>query len=117
MYTWVASKVPTLLIGSLLNASSVSSIANQLRMQLNTNITVIPCGEQWNDVRESGNSLRPCIEDYLGAGAILSNLYGTKSPESEVCIGAYQSVKQKINESIWECESGRELRRRGFEED
>lgn len=117
MCTWVASKVPALLIGSLLNGSSVSSIANQLRLQLNTNITVVPCGEQWNDVRESENSLRPCIEDYLGAGAILSNLNGTKSPESEVCIGAFQSAKQKINEIIWECESGRELRNRGYEKD
>ncbi|MEO4052933.1 2-phosphosulfolactate phosphatase [Solibacillus sp. CAU 1738] len=117
MCTWAVSKVPALLIGSLLNASSVSSVVNQLRMQLNANITVVPCGEQWNDVRENENSLRPSIEDYLGAGAILSKLDGEKSPESDVCIGAFQHAKQKISEIIWECESGRELRNRGYEED
>lgn len=43
--TWIASKVPALLIGSLLNASSVAAAANQLSLLMNANITVIPCGE------------------------------------------------------------------------
>jgi 2-phosphosulfolactate phosphatase len=115
--TWIASKVPALLIGSLLNASSVSSVANQLRLQSNANITVVPCGEQWNDVREHENSLRPSIEDYLGAGAVLSYLEGEKSPEAEVCMGAFQNAKEKITELIWDCGSGRELRQKGFEDD
>lgn len=115
--TWIASKVPALLIGSLLNASSVSSVANKLRLQSKANITVVPCGEQWNSVREHENSLRPSIEDYLGAGAVLSYLEGEKSPEAEVCIGAFQNAKEKITELIWECGSGRELRQKGFEED
>jgi 2-phosphosulfolactate phosphatase len=115
--TWVASKVPALLIGSLLNASSAAAAANQLRWQTNANITVVPCGEQWSDVEEYEERLRPSIEDYLGAGAILSNVKGEKSPEAEVCIGAYQSAKQKIKELIWDSGSGRELRARGFEED
>ena len=115
--TWVASKVPALLIGSLLNASSVAAVADQLRRQTKANITVVPCGEQWTDVREYEYTLRPSIEDYLGAGAILSYLEGTKSPEVEVCIGAFLHTKQKINELIWECGSGRELRERGFEAD
>ncbi|MEH7107483.1 2-phosphosulfolactate phosphatase, partial [Bacillus sp. JJ1764] len=115
--TWIASKVPALLIGSLLNASSVSSIANQLRVKSNSNITVVPCGEQWNNVKNYDNSLRPSIEDYLGAGVILSYLDGDKSPEAEVCIGAFQHAKEKINELIWECGSGRELRQKGFEDD
>ncbi|MGD6871858.1 2-phosphosulfolactate phosphatase [Sutcliffiella horikoshii] len=115
--TWVASKVPALLIGSLLNASSVASVANQLRLQTKANITVVPCGEQWSDIREYEDTLRPSIEDYLGAGAILSYLEGEKSPEVEVCIGAFLNTKQKINELIWECGSGRELRERGFEAD
>lgn len=115
--TWVATKVPALLIGALLNASSVASVANRLRLQSKSNITVVPCGEQWNDVKEHENSLRPSIEDYLGAGAILSYLEGEKSPEVEVCIGAFQNVKHKIKEIIWECGSGRELRIKGFEKD
>lgn len=115
--TWIASEVPALLIGSLLNASSVSAVANRLRLQSQANITVVPCGERWDDVRENENSLRPSIEDYLGAGAILSYLDGEKSPEAEVCMGAFQNAKGKINELIWECGSGRELRQKGFAED
>ena len=115
--TWIASKVPALLIGSLLNASSVSSVANQLSLQSNANITVVPCGEQWNEVREYENCLRPSIEDYLGAGAILSYLNGDKSPEAKVCIGAFQTAKQNLSELIWECGSGQELRQKGFEDD
>ncbi|MFO1446144.1 2-phosphosulfolactate phosphatase [Bacillus sp. Bva_UNVM-123] len=115
--TWIAAKVPALLIGSFLNASSIASYVNQLRLKMKVNITVVPCGEQWSDVREYEDILRPSIEDYLGAGAILSNLEGEKSPEVEVCIGAFQSAKQKLNEFIWDCGSGRELRERGFEDD
>ncbi|TQR21596.1 2-phosphosulfolactate phosphatase [Psychrobacillus vulpis] len=115
--TWIASKVPALLIGSLLNASSVAVVANKLRLQTNANITVVPCGEQWSHGLEFEDNLRPSMEDYLGAGAILSNLEGDKSPEAEVCIGAFHYSKNKINELIWDCGSGRELRERGFETD
>lgn len=115
--TWIASKVPALLIGSFLNASSVASVANKLRLQTNANITIIPCGEQWNDVMENDDTLRPSMEDYLGAGAILSCLDGKKSPEAEVCIGAFLNGKLKLNELIWECGSGRELRQRGYGDD
>ncbi|WP_100012034.1 2-phosphosulfolactate phosphatase [Lentibacillus sediminis] len=115
--TWIASKVPALLIGGLLNASSVASLANQLRSQVKANITVVPCGEQWVGVNKNEDSLRPSIEDYLGAGAILSELKGDKSPEAEVCIGAFEYGRHKIGELVWESGSGRELRERGFEAD
>src|SRR5690554_6131488 len=65
--TWIASKVPALLIGSLLNASAVASIAEKIRLKTNTNITVIPCGEQWDDIKEYDDTLRPAVEDYLGS--------------------------------------------------
>ncbi|MFP7299227.1 2-phosphosulfolactate phosphatase [Neobacillus niacini] len=115
--TWIASKVPALLIGSLLNAASVAEVCNQLRLQKNASITVIPCGELWSDGKEEEDTLRPAIEDYLGAGAILSYLEGEKSPEAEVCIGAFQQAKPKLTQFIWDCGSGRELREKGFEAD
>jgi 2-phosphosulfolactate phosphatase len=115
--TWIASKVPALLIGSLLNASSVAAAANQLSLHNNANITVIPCGELWSNGVEEEDSLRPAIEDYLGAGAILSYLEGEKSPEAEVCSGAFLYSKTNLERLIWDCGSGRELRERGFEAD
>jgi 2-phosphosulfolactate phosphatase len=115
--TWIASKVPALLIGSLLNASSVAAVANQLRLQKNASITVIPCGEMWSNGKEEEDTIRPAIEDYLGAGAILSYLEGDKSPEAEVCMGAFYHAESKLDELIWDCGSGRELRERGFGDD
>jgi 2-phosphosulfolactate phosphatase len=115
--TWIAAEVPALLIGSLLNAASVASTANQISYITKANITVIPCGEQWSDGRENEDSLRPAMEDYLGAGAILSNLEGSKSPEAEVCMAAFQNSEGKLEDWLWECGSGRELREKGFEAD
>jgi len=115
--TWIASNVPALLIGCPLNASATANKANLLKNKLGTNITVVPCGEKWLDALENENELRPSIEDYLGAGIILSKLTGSKSPEAEVCIGAYEYSKDKISELIWDSASGRELRERGYEQD
>ncbi|MED1205311.1 2-phosphosulfolactate phosphatase [Heyndrickxia acidicola] len=115
--TWIASEVPALFIGSLLNASSAAAAANRFQAQTKANITVVPCGEQWSNRKEEEDALRPSIEDYLGAGAIVSMLDGEKSPEAEVCMGAFQSARQKIKELIWESGSGRELRAKGFGED
>ncbi|WP_053367505.1 2-phosphosulfolactate phosphatase [Bacillus sp. FJAT-27245] len=115
--TWIADKVPALLIGSLLNADAAAKAANKIREQIKADITIVPCGEQWNEPEENEDTLRPSVEDYLGAGAILSLLDGEKSPEAEVCIGAFQSAKDRLSEVIWDCGSGRELRTKGFEAD
>jgi 2-phosphosulfolactate phosphatase len=115
--TWIGSQVPALLIGCLLNASSVATIANRFQFETRANVTVIPCGEQWENVKNEENKLRPSIEDYLGSGAILSMLDGTKSPEAKVCINAFQNSEKILSELIWDCGSGRELRERGFEND
>lgn len=115
--TWIASRVPILLIGSLLNANAVAIAANQFSASLKANVSVIPCGEVWGDVEEFEDALRPAIEDYLGAGAILTHLQGSKSPDAEVCIGAFQHAKTNLDHLIMECASGMELRERGFAED
>ncbi|WP_139488007.1 2-phosphosulfolactate phosphatase [Brevibacillus dissolubilis] len=115
--TWIAQKVPALLIGSLLNASAVATVANRLQQETGATITVVPCGEKWDAPRDGENGLRPALEDYLGAGAILSKLDGSKSPEALVCIGAFQQAQANIAELLWECGSGRELREKGFGDD
>ncbi|WP_078596676.1 2-phosphosulfolactate phosphatase [Evansella clarkii] len=111
--TWVASDVPALLIGSLLNASSVAEAANRLRKELKKPVTVVACGERWAEVKEDEDALRPSVEDYLGAGAVLAKMEGGKSPEAEVCAAAFNSSADRLSELLWECGSGRELRERG----
>lgn len=115
--TWVASKVPALIVGSFINASSVASIAKQLSKKTQANITIVPCGEQWTEVRENEDTLRQSVEDYLGAGAIISYLDKKMSPEAAVCRAAFENSRSKLKEIIWECGSGRELRGKGFEAD
>ena len=61
--------------------------------------------------------LRVAIEDYLGAGAILSYLPQEKSPEARVCEGAFMHAQDQLETLLWDCGSGRELRAKGFEND
>ncbi|MFD1888234.1 2-phosphosulfolactate phosphatase [Paenibacillus wenxiniae] len=115
--TWIAADAQALLIGCTLNATAVAEAANRLRVTSGCAITVVPCGEKWPDAMENENTLRPSIEDALGAGMILSRLKGSISPEAEVCKGAYQYVKDSVQQLIWDSASGRELRERGHEQD
>lgn len=52
-------------------------------------VSVIACGERWPD-----GSLRPCVEDLLGAGSVIARLRGTRSPEAEMAASAWESASQ-----------------------
>lgn len=104
-------------IGCLLNTSAVASVVNKIQEDKNLNITVIASGERWSGSKDEPRDLRPSIEDYLGAGAILELLDGTKSPEAKVCISAYKNSKSELKELILDSGSGRELVQMGFLED
>lgn len=68
------------LAACLRNASAVARRAQELGQT----IGVIPGGERWGlDILNAGprefGPLRPCVEDYLGAGAVLAALEGKAS--------------------------------------
>ncbi|TMV44931.1 2-phosphosulfolactate phosphatase [Paenibacillus mesophilus] len=113
----IGAAASALLVGCLLNAGSVAKEANRLRRVSGACVTVVPCGEKWNDPIEGESLLRPSLEDYLGAGAILHALDGSRSPEAEVCAGAFRHAAPRIPELIWDCGSGRELRVKGYADD
>ena len=96
------------LCGCLRNASAVARTAQQLGRK----IAVIPAGEKWED-----GSLRPSFEDLVGAGAILTHLKGSQSPETLIAIAAYQHVQSSLLASMMQSVSGKELIELGFEED
>jgi 2-phosphosulfolactate phosphatase len=73
---------------------------------------VIPAGEHWPE-----RSLRPALEDLLGAGAIIAHLSGSLSPEGQAAADLYRAALQDLESRVRQCGSGRELIARGFERD
>jgi 2-phosphosulfolactate phosphatase len=75
-------------------------------------IAVIPAGERWPD-----GSLRPALEDWIGAGAVLSHLSGSFSPEAQAAIAAYRQAAHELQAVLATTGSGRELAEAGFAHD
>ena len=99
---------PTL-AGCLRNARSVGQAASKMGQD----VLIVPAGERWSD-----GTLRPAIEDLIGAGAIISHMdEGTLSPEAQIALSAYEMVKDKLYATLAESSSGRELIERGFGKD
>ncbi len=108
--SFAASHAPgrvAVLAGSLRNAAAVARAA--LLLAEGRAVGVIAAGERWPD-----GSLRPAIEDWLGAGAILDRLGSTCSAEAEVARDAYRAAGDGVARLIRLSVSGRELVDRGF---
>ncbi|KAB1149906.1 2-phosphosulfolactate phosphatase [Streptomyces luteolifulvus] len=78
-------------------------------------VAVIAAGEQWPD-----GGLRPALEDLLGAGAVISDLYaqgaGPLSAEAAAAKGSYEGTAD-IAGAVALSASGRRLAGGGFVED
>jgi len=99
---------PTILTACLRNSAAVAARARASGPR----IAVIPAGEQWRD-----GSLRPAIEDLIGAGAVLAELPGRLSPEAELAVAAFQRFRHNLHDVLARCISGQELVARGFARD
>ena len=93
--------------GCLRNCVAIAKYASGV----GASIALIPAGEKW-----SSGTLRPAIEDLIGAGAIINYLTGTKSPEAEVALSAFKAV-ECLSSTLFNCSSGKELQSRGFKQD
>lgn len=96
------------LAGCLRNAAAVAQRAQSFGRR----IGIVPAGERWPD-----GTLRPALEDWLGAGAILLHLDGTMSPEAYAAKMAFEMHRKNLATAMAECASGRELIERGWERD
>ncbi|MET7419193.1 2-phosphosulfolactate phosphatase [Dactylosporangium sp. NPDC005555] len=79
-----------------------------------TPIGVVAAGELWPD-----GTLRPCVEDLLGAAAVLDGLSMLGVPlsvEAAVSLAALAAVRN-VSAAVRRCVSGQELIQRGFTDD
>jgi 2-phosphosulfolactate phosphatase len=104
----LAARAAVTFTACLRNASAVAQAARQF----GSTFAVIPAGERWPD-----GSLRPSIEDWIGAGAVLSALPGRPSPEAQLAIAAFESLGKLCGPVLVGSSSGKELIGRGFRED
>jgi 2-phosphosulfolactate phosphatase len=107
--TLAAARTPSVVLaGSLRNARAVAHAAQRIGGSVN----VIPAGERWAD-----GSLRPALEDWLGAGAILASLPGARSPEADAAVTLFERYRTNLVAALEHCGSGRELEGRGHDRD
>ena len=112
----IAGDAPHVFAGALVNARAVAAAVSAAVNAGGLGVTLVACGERWPAASSEG-SLRFAIEDYLGAGAVLSHLDFDKSPEALVCERAFAASRDDLLELLLECGSGRELRAKGLEQD
>jgi 2-phosphosulfolactate phosphatase len=93
--------------GSLRNADAVAAAAQAAGER----IAVIPAGERWPD-----GSIRFALEDWLGAGAIISKLVGKKTVKAKAASNTFDGNFDLLS-VLRSGASGIELIERGFPED
>lgn len=112
----LARSSPRVLVAALINAEATARAILEALDSSVGEVTVVACGERWPDSSEDGE-LRFAIEDYLGAGAILSHLPLPKSPEALAAEGAFLHLRSKLDEVLLQSGSGIELCDKGHKAD
>ncbi|QCB94824.1 2-phosphosulfolactate phosphatase [Cellulomonas shaoxiangyii] len=104
-------------LGCLRNAAAVGrAAAEHLAADASHDVLVVPAGERWPD-----GSLRPALEDLLGAGAVVTALVGaagesTTSPEAAAAATLWRSAPDPVD-AVRRSTSGRELVDAGWGDD
>jgi 2-phosphosulfolactate phosphatase len=104
--------------GCLRNRSAVAEwLAPRLLADAGASVVLVAAGERW----ASDDSLRPALEDLLGAGALVSALgaagVGGWSPEASAAVYTFEAFQGSLSDVLRACGSGQELIGRGFGED
>lgn len=107
----LTGKTPTV-CACLRNARAV---ADWIRQQGYQQIQLVAAGERWPD-----DSLRPAIEDQLGAGAVINFLQADDvqlSAEAQWALSSFSQAVPQLQQVIQACQSGQELLHKGFPQD
>ncbi|HEX8847255.1 MAG TPA: 2-phosphosulfolactate phosphatase [Pyrinomonadaceae bacterium] len=102
-----AGSTPTL-AGCLRNCRAVAESA----LRKGRRVALAPAGERWED-----GTLRPCLEDLIGAGAIIRFLTGRLSPEAASALAVFEDARPTLFERLKRCGSGKEKLERNEEND
>lgn len=110
----VAVEGSAVALGCLRNARATAEWLGG-RLGAGQTVAVIAAGERWS----TDGSMRPALEDHLGAGAILARLRtlgwaGSSSPEAAAAAALFEACESDLARTLRECASGRELRAAGF---
>lgn len=116
----VANSGATVMLGALRNRAAVVGYLAGLGLEGRLRrITLVACAEQRS--ASSGahaGSMRPCLEDWLGAGAIAAGLEVrglTLSPDAQAAAVTFAAATPaRLGDWLRGCASGRELTERGF---
>ncbi len=100
--------IPTF-AGCIRNATALAGVLRQYA----TGISIIAAGELWKQQQ----TLRPAIEDLIGAGAVIHALEGTRSPEAETAAHVFEAFRDDLESVLCTSGSGKELIGRGFAAD
>ncbi len=103
-----AAGAMTTFAGCLRNAQAVAHAAQSRGKR----IGIVAVGE-----RTAAGTMRPAIEDWLGAGAIIHYLQGARSRQAARAERMFEQHADTINEILVRCRSGQELIGRGFPRD
>ena len=103
---------------SLRNRSAVAEwLASRLLADERASVVLVAAGERW----DADDSLRPALEDLLGAGAVISALGAAGvtdlSPEASAAAYTFEALQATLADALRACSSGQELIGRGFGDD
>lgn len=106
-----------MLLGCLRNAESVAAWLSA-RVDEGSAVGIVPAGERWG----LSDSMRPALEDHLGAGAIASGLIRrgherVMSPEALAAARLFDAMEENLTSLLRDCVGGRELASMGCPSD
>ena len=95
---------PRVVLGCFRNRGAVAAAVRPGRRT-----TVVACAERWSSIG-AGHGVRPALEDWLAAGAVIAATPGfSKSPEAQAAAATFVSAGAELASWLRECVSGREL--------
>jgi 2-phosphosulfolactate phosphatase len=95
---------PIVLAACLRNAAAVGHAA----ARLGSTVLVVPAGEM-----ASAGEYRTCIEDWIGAGAVIDACTGRRSSQASLAAAGFGYFRENLAQTLRDSPSGKELIERG----